>query len=54
MGNDGMHIYGYFDSEKLIPALLAAAKNNLMISGLKQKLIDGIPMYEVDFMVVKK
>ena len=48
------YIWAYLDGEKLCEVIQAALDNNMMVSELKQKLIDENPGHEVAFKVVKK
>ena len=48
------YIWAYLDGKKLVEVIQAALDNNMMVTDLKQKLIDENPGREVTFKVVKK
>ena len=48
------YIWAYLDGKKLVEVIQAALDNNMMVSDLKQKLIDENPGHKVEFKVVKK
>ncbi len=48
------NIWAYLDGKKLVEVIQAALDNNMMVSDLKQKLIDENPGHEVTFKVEKR
>ena len=48
------YIWAYLDGKKLVEVIQAALDNNMMVSDLKQKLIDENTGHEITFKVIKK
>lgn len=48
------YIWAYLDGKKLVEVTRAALDNNMMVSDLKQKLIDENPGHEVTFKIEKR
>lgn len=48
------YLWAYLDGKKLVEVTQAALDNNMMISDLKQKLIDENPGHEVEFRIETK
>ncbi len=46
-------IWAYLDGEKLVEVIQAALDNNMMVDGLKKKLIEENPGHEVTFKIEK-
>lgn len=44
-------IWAYLDGKKLVEVIQAALDNNMMVSDLKQKLVDENPGHEITFKV---
>ena len=44
-------IWAYLDGKKLVEVIQAALHNNMMVSDLKQKLVDENPGHEITFKV---
>ena len=44
-------IWAYLDGKKLVEVIQAALDNNMMVSDLKQKLINENPGHEITFKV---
>lgn len=48
------YIWAYLDGKKLVEVIQAALDNNMMVSDMKQKLIEENPGHEVTFKVTKR
>ena len=48
------YIWAYLDGKKLVEVTRAALDNSMMVSDLKQKLIDENPGHEVTFKIEKR
>lgn len=53
MRHNRTYIWAYLDGKKLVEVIQAALDNNMMVSDMKQKLIDENPGHEVTFKAVK-